>query len=106
MPKHPPKTERPEHEKLSAAELRAKRTKNLTRAGLGRPKGSKNKTPALLKDMIRNALDAAGGEAYLQSMAKKEPSAFMSLVGKLIPKDLNVDTKGKLVIEHKVTGVD
>lgn len=97
---------REERTKKSREELRALRIQNLTRAGMGRPKGSKNKTPALLKDMIRNALDAAGGEDYLAAVAVAEPAAFTALVGKLIPKDLNVDTKGKLVIEHKVTGVD
>jgi hypothetical protein len=40
--------------------------------------------------MIRNALDMAGGEEYLLEQARENPTAFLNLVGKIIPKDLNV----------------
>lgn len=41
--------------------------------------------------MILGALDEAGGQAYLVRQAKKKnPTAFLMLVGKIIPKDLNV----------------
>jgi hypothetical protein len=56
----------------------------------GRKKGVTNKKTAELKDMIRNALDMAGGEQYLLEQARENPAAFLSLVGKIIPKDLNV----------------
>ena len=56
----------------------------------GRKKGSTNKATAEIKDMIRNALDLAGGEECLLSQAKENPTAFLSLIGKIIPKDLNV----------------
>lgn len=59
-------------------------------ANAGRKKGSSNKATAEIKDMIRNALDLAGGERYLLEQARENPTAFLNLVGKIIPKDLNV----------------
>jgi hypothetical protein len=53
--------------------------------GPGRPKGSTNKATKALKDMILSALDQAGGEAYLLAQAKKNPQAFMTLIGKVLP---------------------
>ena len=54
----------------------------------GRPKGSPNKTTAAVKDMVIQALNGAhkdGGAAYLQQQAKDNPTAFLTLVGKVIP---------------------
>ena len=60
------------------------------RAGMGRPKGSGNKNIKAIKDMVDQALSELGGKDYLKQQAKKNPVAFMGLVGKLIPKDLNI----------------
>lgn len=54
-------------------------------AGKGRPKGVPNRVTMQLKDMILQALDGAGGAAYLQRQADENPSAFLSLVGKVLP---------------------
>jgi len=56
-------------------------------AGPGRPKGSTNKTTALLKDMILEALDNSGGVDYLTERAQdpRTASAFLTLVGKVLP---------------------
>lgn len=54
-------------------------------AGVGRPKGVPNKINGELKEMILNALDGAGGVDYLQEQADKNPNAFLSLVGKVLP---------------------
>lgn len=48
--------------------------------------------------MIRSALDAAGGEKYLIRQAKDNPVAFLTLVGKLLPKDINADIKGGITV--------
>ena len=64
--------------------------------GKGRPKGSKNKAPAELRAMILHALDSAGGAEYLQMQAIKQPAAFMALVGKCLPKDVNLTAKVSL----------
>ncbi len=51
----------------------------------GRRPGSGNKIPSALKDMILQALADAGGTAYLLSQAEKNPTAFMTLVGRVLP---------------------
>jgi hypothetical protein len=56
----------------------------------GKPKGAKTKTTAAIKDMIEQALSNVGGVAYLQRQADENPVAFMGLVGKILPKDLNI----------------
>ena len=58
--------------------------------GPGRPKGTPNKTPALIKDMIAQALDKAGGVDYLTECANnpRTASAFLGLVGKVLPMTL------------------
>ena len=65
--------------------------------GKGRPKGSKNKTTALLKDAILKAADQAGGPdgmaGYLARQAEENPGPFMSLLGKVLP--MQVEGSGK-----------
>lgn len=57
----------------------------------GSRKGIPNKVTSDLKDMILGALDQAGGAAYLLTQAKKKnPAPFLTLVGKCLPKDMNV----------------
>jgi hypothetical protein len=51
----------------------------------GRPKGVTNKFGAELKDMILQALSKAGGVTYLQKQAMESPTAFLTLVGKVLP---------------------
>ena len=55
----------------------------------GRQKGATNKTTAELKEMILGALSEVGGQAYLVRQALDNPNAFMTLVGKVVPRDLN-----------------
>jgi hypothetical protein len=57
---------------------------------MARPAGSLNKITTEVKDMIQEALTQAGGVKYLLEQAQKNPQAFMSLVGKIIPRDLKV----------------
>jgi hypothetical protein len=53
--------------------------------GPGRPKGSVNKVTADVKAMVLQALNEAGGYAYLLEQAKSNPNAFLTLVGKVLP---------------------
>ena len=55
--------------------------------------GTPNKIPAALKEMIREALDRAGGVDYLQKQATENPTAFLSLVAKVLPKDVRAEVQ-------------
>ena len=78
---------------------------NLKRAGMGRPKGVPNKATKALKEMILGALDQAGGEAYLLSQAQNNPVAFMTLIGKVLPSEIQAQLTGALTV-HVNTGID
>jgi hypothetical protein len=67
-------------------------------AGKGRPKGAKNKMTAALKDMILGALDEAGGQEYLVEQARKNPVAFMTLLGKVLPMQIGGDPADPLKV--------
>lgn len=62
-----------------------KKTIGNGKAGPGRPKGVPNKATAAVKDMILAALDRKGGVDYLVEQADANPVAFMSLLGKVMP---------------------
>jgi sarcosine oxidase gamma subunit len=69
-------------------------------AGKGRVAGVPNKTTALLKDAILRAAEAAGNKvgqegmvSYLTQQAEQNPAAFLSLLGKVLP--MQVEGTGK-----------
>lgn len=79
----------------------------------GRQKGVPNKVPALLKDALIAAATTAGGkgglEAFLLAQAKKENnSAFMTLLGKVMPTQIGADGDGEVpqVVIFKTTYAD
>ncbi len=61
-------------------------------AGPGRPKGSANKVNKALREMILGALNKAGGMAYLARQADENPAAFLTLLAKVLPKDLVIQS--------------
>jgi hypothetical protein len=70
------------------------------RPGAGRKKGVPNKLTTALKDMILTALNEAhpqGGIAYLKDQAKDNPTAFLTLVGKVLPLQVNAEHSGEVV---------
>lgn len=72
----------------------------------GRKKGTANKVTKELKDMILGALDKSGGESYLMRQAEENPTAFMSLVGRVLPTTIKgTGDKGGIVVEV-ITNVD
>lgn len=69
----------------------------------GRKKGTPNKTTAVVKDMILSALDEAGGVDYLVDQAKENPTAFMTLVGKVLPLQVTGEGGGPVQHAHDLT---
>lgn len=65
----------------------------------GRPKGVPNKVNGEIKDMIRQALDEAGGVSYLKQQALENSASFLTLVGKVIPAELNAKVDSKVIVE-------
>jgi hypothetical protein len=49
--------------------------------------------------MILGALNAKGGQAYLEEQAEANPVAFMALVGKVLPLQLSGEGGGPMVIK-------
>lgn len=75
-------------------------------AGKGRPRGSKNKATAALKDMILGALADAGGRTYLSARAKDNPAAFLTLIGKVLPLQVSGEGGGPVLIATGVARAD
>lgn len=65
-------------------------------AGKGRQKGVPNKITSDLRAMVLGALDDVGGRTYLAEQAMEQPAAFMALIGKCLPKDVNLTAKVSL----------
>lgn len=63
------------------------------KSGPGRPPGKQNKVTVALKDMILQALANVGGSSYLEAQAEANPTAFMALVGRVLP--LQIKDGGK-----------
>jgi len=80
-----------------------KQRENTPPKSRGRPKGSPNKTTALLKDAILAAADSAGGKggmaAYLAHQASENPGPFMALLGKVLPMQVTGDGDGAVIVE-------
>jgi len=67
----------------------------------GRVAGTPNKVTKSLRDMILGALDAAGGQEYLTRQAEKNPAAFMTLLGKVLPTQLAGDPEQPIVFSSE-----
>lgn len=65
-------------------------------AGKGRKKGSQNKVTGAVKDMVLTALSNVGGVEYLEEQAIENPTAFLTLVGKVIPLQVSGDPENPL----------
>ncbi len=63
----------------------------------GRPKGAKNKlAKAYLKDLHEIYLE--GGKEALKQVLKERPDGFLSLVARLLPKDVDLRHSGDVSI--------
>lgn len=73
------------------------------RAGAGRPAGSLDKGNKLIREMVVEALEAAGGVDYLAERAKdpRTASAFLGLIGKVMPVQVTGEDGG--AVRHSLT---
>lgn len=76
-------------------------------AGMGRRKGSKNKTTVLLKEAIEESFANVGGAEYLTAMALQEPKAYLTLLSKILPAKIEADInvfQGNQLVERLQRG--
>jgi hypothetical protein len=66
----------------------------------GRVKGTPNRITADVKAMVLGALNAVGGQKYLEEQAHENPVAFMSLLGKVLPLTIGGDPDNPVRIER------
>jgi hypothetical protein len=59
----------------------------------GRQKGTPNKLSGDVRAMILAALNEVGGHSYLVEQARANPTAFLTLVGKILPMQVNTTVK-------------
>lgn len=80
---------------------------NRGNAGKGRPKGAPNKITTSVKEAILAAANAAHPEGvigYLTEQASANPTAFMTLLGKIVPTQSEITGKDGGPIETKERG--
>ena len=61
------------------------------RAGMGRPKGSPNKTTRTLKEALLASFETLGGEEWLVQLAGSDPKAYAGLLGRLVPSEISAE---------------
>jgi hypothetical protein len=71
----------------------------------GRTKGTPNKDTGPLREMILQALTNKGGVAYLEQQAVDCPTAFMGLIGKVLPLQVAGPGDGAIEVVQKVVFV-
>lgn len=69
----------------------------------GRRKGTPNRVTGDLRALILGALEDVGGRDYLVHQARENPHVFVALLGKVLPRDLNLS--GGLKLEVNLVGV-
>lgn len=72
-------------------------------AGKGRPKGAKNKLTTTVREAILAAFDEVGGAEYLAKQAEENPIAFMGLLAKILPMQIDLKAKSepiKIIVER------
>ena len=74
--------------------------------GSGRKPGSLNKLTVELRQMILGALSDVGGQAYLARQAEENPQAFLSLLGRVLPKEIKAQVERERVEVRNYTGLD
>jgi hypothetical protein len=68
-------------------------------AGKGRVAGIPNKITRDVKEMILGALSGVGGQTYLEQQAIANPTAFLTLVGKVLPLQVSGEGGGPMILK-------
>jgi len=74
-------------------------------AGKGRRKGSINKLTRTIKEAIELSFDKVGGAEYLAEMAREEPVAYMGLLGKVLPTQIDATLQAQVGMPPIMLGV-
>ena len=75
----------------------AGRPKGYPKTG-GRAPGKCNGDTGKLREMILGALDDVGGRKYLAEQAISNPGPFLSLVARVLPKEVVAEVTGNVTI--------
>lgn len=70
-------------------------------AGKGRPKGSRNRASTELGAMVDKALHEAGGWRYLVQQARDNPTAFLALVARRLPKEIRAEITAEMTVKQE-----
>jgi hypothetical protein len=73
-----------------------KRAPTKTSGGRGRPVGSVNKVTQDIREMILASFHQAGGVRYLVKQSAANPVAYMGLLGKIVPMQINATIKREI----------
>lgn len=65
------------------------------REGAGRKKGSPNKTTTEVKETILEAFERLGGVEYLVEVGRDNPQTFVSLLARVLPKEVVAEVTTK-----------
>ena len=68
----------------------------------GRQKGTPNKFTASVRDAVEAAFNAAGGAEYLVQQAHENPVAFMTLLGKVLPREITADVRADVAVTQTI----
>lgn len=71
-------------------------------AGKGRKPGVPNKLTRDVKAAIEAAFEEVGGAEYLKRQAEENPQAFLTLLGKILPKDVKLELPESFTISVKL----
>lgn len=86
---------------MSEKQTKQSKGRGGVRPGAGRPKGSLDKGNALIRVMVADALNKAGGVDYLVRQADEKPAAFLALLGKVLPVQIEGGDGGP--VAHSLT---
>jgi hypothetical protein len=73
-------------------------------AGMGRKRGSLNKTTRTLKEALLASFNTLGGEKWLIRLAESDPKAYVGLLGRIIPSEINGQVRA--ISENLVVYID